>query len=111
MRKKKLSQRVVEEKADQILVLEANIDDQSAESLAPVLDLLMDNGALDAFFSPIQMKKKSASYQTNGHDSSSRSASHYLSDLETHINRWRALPDNGTHHHATSFYDRHNELW
>ncbi|XRJ98124.1 nickel insertion protein [Latilactobacillus sakei] len=57
MRKKKLSQRVVEEKADQILVLEANIDDQSAESLAPVLDLLMDNGALDAFFSPIQMKK------------------------------------------------------
>ena len=43
MRKKKLSQRVVEEKADQILVLEANIDDQSAESLAPVLDLLMDN--------------------------------------------------------------------
>lgn len=57
MRKKKLSQQVVEEKADQILVLEANIDDQSAESLAPVLDLLMDNGALDAFFSPIQMKK------------------------------------------------------
>ncbi|WP_208422380.1 nickel pincer cofactor biosynthesis protein LarC2 [Latilactobacillus fragifolii] len=57
MRKKKLSQQIVEDKADQILVLEANIDDQSAESLAPVLDLLMANGALDAFFSPIQMKK------------------------------------------------------
>ncbi|WP_459128604.1 nickel insertion protein, partial [Latilactobacillus curvatus] len=37
--KKKLSQQVIEEKTDQILVLEANIDDQSAESLAPVLDL------------------------------------------------------------------------
>ena len=66
MRKKKLSQQVVKTDTDQILVLEANIDDQSAESLAPVLDLLMDNGALDAFFSPIQMKKNRPAIKLTG---------------------------------------------
>ncbi|KRL58495.1 nickel insertion protein [Latilactobacillus fuchuensis] len=57
MRKKKLSQQIVQQSADQIQMLAANIDDQSAESVAPVIELLMDAGALDAFFTPIQMKK------------------------------------------------------
>lgn len=35
----------------------ANIDDQSPETLGPMIDLLMEKGALDAYFTPIQMKK------------------------------------------------------
>ncbi|TLQ20784.1 LarC family nickel insertion protein [Lentilactobacillus parafarraginis] len=38
-------------------MIDANIDDQSPETLAPVIDQLMDAGALDAYFTPIQMKK------------------------------------------------------
>lgn len=37
--------------------METNIDDQTPESLAPVVTLLLKKGALDAFFSSIQMKK------------------------------------------------------
>lgn len=35
----------------------ANIDDQSAETLALALTRALDAGALDAWFTPIQMKK------------------------------------------------------
>lgn len=44
-------------------MLAANIDDQSAEQLGPVIDLLMDEGALDAYFNPIQMKKNRPAIQ------------------------------------------------
>lgn len=37
--------------------LYANIDDQSAETLALALTRALDAGALDAWFTPIQMKK------------------------------------------------------
>lgn len=57
MRKKKLSHKVVKDTKDQVLELEANIDDQAPETLAPVLDRLLQQGAYDAFFTPIQMKK------------------------------------------------------
>ena len=42
---------------DEIVSLEANIDDMTAESLGYVMERLMDAGALDAFFTPIYMKK------------------------------------------------------
>ncbi len=52
-----LSQQVVETNADDVLELAANIDDQSAEQLAPVIDKLVAAGAYDAYFDAIQMKK------------------------------------------------------
>ncbi|MGV0167016.1 nickel pincer cofactor biosynthesis protein LarC [Furfurilactobacillus sp. WILCCON 0119] len=52
-----LSDRVVTDDADEIITLAANIDDQTAESLAPVIDQLLEAGAYDAYFEPIQMKK------------------------------------------------------
>jgi len=38
-------------------LLESNVDDLSPEVLAHVLNLVMEQGALDAWFTPIQMKK------------------------------------------------------
>jgi len=40
-----------------VLVLEAEVDDMSPQLLAPLLDRLLGAGALDAYFTPIQMKK------------------------------------------------------
>ncbi|WP_272481867.1 nickel insertion protein [Loigolactobacillus backii] len=37
--------------------MEANLDDQTGEALGYVMNLLLDAGALDVFFTPIQMKK------------------------------------------------------
>ncbi|OTO65659.1 MULTISPECIES: nickel pincer cofactor biosynthesis protein LarC [unclassified Enterococcus] len=42
---------------DQILKIEANIDDQTPEQLGFVMALLLDQGVLDVFYTPIQMKK------------------------------------------------------
>lgn len=42
---------------DRIVVVETNIDDSTAEVLGYVMEQLFENGALDVFFSPIQMKK------------------------------------------------------
>lgn len=42
---------------DEIVVLETNIDDTSPEILGYTLEKLMENGALDAFHTPIYMKK------------------------------------------------------
>jgi uncharacterized protein (TIGR00299 family) protein len=42
---------------DRIAVLETNLDNISGEVLGYVLELAMDEGALDAFHTPIQMKK------------------------------------------------------
>jgi len=39
------------------LVLEANIDDLSPQFYGPLVDRLLDAGALDAFLTPVQMKK------------------------------------------------------
>ena len=43
--------------AAQVSLLETNIDDSTPELLGHVQDLLMGRGALDAWFTPIQMKK------------------------------------------------------
>lgn len=42
---------------EEISVLETNIDDMSPELLGYTLEKLMENGALDVFFTPIYMKK------------------------------------------------------
>jgi uncharacterized protein (TIGR00299 family) protein len=45
------------EMADDIIVVESNIDDSTAELLGYVMERLLEEGALDVFFTPIQMKK------------------------------------------------------
>lgn len=39
------------------LIIECNIDDMTAEDLSSVLDVLLEQGAVDAYFTPIVMKK------------------------------------------------------
>lgn len=43
--------------SDQVLKIETNIDDQTPEQLGYVMDVLLDHGALDIFYTSIQMKK------------------------------------------------------
>lgn len=47
---------------DHIWVLEANIDDCSGEALAYTMELLLRNGAKDAYYTPIFMKKNRPAY-------------------------------------------------
>lgn len=42
---------------DAVIQAETNLDDLSPELLAPILQSLLAAGALDAFFTPVQMKK------------------------------------------------------
>ena len=42
---------------DRVLVLETELDDAVPQLLGPLLDRLLAHGALDAFFTPVQMKK------------------------------------------------------
>jgi uncharacterized protein (TIGR00299 family) protein len=43
--------------SDRVLVLETEVDDASPQLLGPLVDRLLAVGALDAFFTPVQMKK------------------------------------------------------
>lgn len=52
-----------EETHDTVMVLETNVDDCSGELLGYVQELLMENGALDAIYQPILMKKSRPAYQ------------------------------------------------
>ncbi|NLL62789.1 MAG: LarC family nickel insertion protein [Ruminococcaceae bacterium] len=47
---------------DEVVILETNIDDSSAEELGFCLKRLLKMGALDAFFTPIVMKKSRPAY-------------------------------------------------
>jgi uncharacterized protein (TIGR00299 family) protein len=42
---------------DHVTLLEANIDDMTAETLGYAMECLLEAGALDAYFTPIHMKK------------------------------------------------------
>jgi uncharacterized protein (TIGR00299 family) protein len=46
-----------EQEADQVLILEAHIDDMSPEMYDYLMERLLKKGALDVSFSPLQMKK------------------------------------------------------
>jgi len=45
-----------------IMVMETNIDDCTSEILSYTMEKLLDNGALDVFFTPIYMKKNRPAY-------------------------------------------------
>ena len=47
----------MQERRDEIIELQCNIDDQTPESLGKTLEICLSEGALDAFFTPILMKK------------------------------------------------------
>lgn len=51
-----------QEESDSAVLLEANIDDSTGEELGRAAALLMEMGALDAWFLPIQMKKGRPAY-------------------------------------------------
>jgi uncharacterized protein (TIGR00299 family) protein len=42
---------------DRVLVIECEIDDMSPQLFGPLIDRLLGAGALDAFYTPVQMKK------------------------------------------------------
>ena len=48
---------VTQRAGDEVVVVESNIDDSTPEVLGYVMELLLEHGALDVFFTPIQMKK------------------------------------------------------
>jgi hypothetical protein len=42
---------------DRVVVMETNVDDMSPQVLGSVMDQLFEHGALDVFYTPVQMKK------------------------------------------------------
>ena len=48
---------------DSVLVMETNLDDCTGETMGFVMEELLDAGALDAFYTPIYMKKHRPAYQ------------------------------------------------
>ncbi len=61
---------------DKLTLLQTNIDDITSEVLSHVVDLLLENGAIDAWVQPIVMKKGRSAHQLNCifHSSSSSSS-------------------------------------
>lgn len=52
-----------EEKSNNVVVMETNIDDSNGEVLGYTMEKLLENGALDVFFTPIYMKKNRPAYR------------------------------------------------
>lgn len=52
-----LGQPMADLQEDVVCVVETNIDDSTPEMLGAVMDRLLEKGALDVYFTPIQMKK------------------------------------------------------
>ena len=44
-------------KGDEVYVLETNIDDMNPELLGYVMEVLLERGALEVFYTPVYMKK------------------------------------------------------
>lgn len=59
----KVSMGEMKDKNDEIIVMETNIDDCTGEVLSYTMERLFHNGALDAFFTPIFMKKNRPAYR------------------------------------------------
>lgn len=58
----KVSLGSIVENQEDVLVMETNMDDCSGEILAYTVERLLENNALDAFFTPIYMKKNRPAY-------------------------------------------------
>lgn len=59
----KVSMGTIESQGEEVVVIETNIDDCSGEVLGFTMEQLLNNGALDAFFTPIYMKKNRPAYR------------------------------------------------
>ena len=53
----------IQEESQKIVVMETNIDDCSGEILGYTQEMLLENGALDVFYTPIFMKKNRPAYR------------------------------------------------
>ena len=53
----------IEDRKDDVFIMETNIDDCNGEILGYTQELLLKNGALDVFFTPICMKKNRPGYK------------------------------------------------
>jgi len=78
----------------EIYELNCNIDDMTPEDLAPVIDILLENGALDAIISPVVMKKGRPGYRLTclcRQEDKDRLAKIILSDTSTiGLRIWKA---------------------
>ena len=59
----KVSMGIAEDVSQEVIVIETNIDDCSAEILGFTMEKLMSEGARDVFFTPIFMKKNRPAYR------------------------------------------------
>jgi hypothetical protein len=78
----------------EIYELNCNIDDMTPEDLAPLIDILLDDGALDAMISPVVMKKGRPGYRLTclcRQDDRDRLAKLILSNTSTiGLRMWKA---------------------